>query len=78
MKAFIQYLNYRVLWKEGVEPGLIPACGDRSVVQLDGRRTLKQWIQDGIECNGYRRPVYPAFEIHKGDFRNSVILHKSY
>ena len=61
-KAYVQYLDYDLSGKM-TEP-----CGDRAVVILDGRNSLKQQIADAIEYNGCRRRNYPAFEIRVGTF----------
>lgn len=59
--VFIQYFDKGIITGE-----LIPACGDRAVVQLDGRQTLETWKTDAISFNGFRRPVYKAYQIFKG------------
>jgi hypothetical protein len=66
MKAYVQYLDYSPVTGNLYEP-----CGDRAVVILDGRRNLSGWIEDAHECNGFRRPKYPHFQIMSGDFRQS-------
>lgn len=59
---FIQY------YQQGVKTGkLIPACGDRSVVILDGRNNLATMQYDARRFNGYRRPVYDAYQIFRGN-----------
>jgi hypothetical protein len=72
MKAYVQYLDY-----SPVSGALHEPCGDRAVVILDGRRTLSGWIEDARECNGYRRPVYPHFQIMRGDFREFEIIYST-
>lgn len=57
---YVQYFHY------GTTGKLIPACGDRSVVVLDGRQKLHTWLQDAKNFNGWRRPVYPAFQLWRG------------
>lgn len=57
MKTFVQYLD-----KNGVD-----ACGDRSIVILDGRNKLPVLIEDARIMNGYHRPFYPKFQIRKGE-----------
>lgn len=58
------YVQY---FEKGMVTGkLIEACGDRAVFILDGRNNLKTMINDAIRFNGYRRPVYKAFQIFKG------------
>ena len=76
MKAFIQYLTNKVVWKEGIEPGLIPACGDRAVIILDGRQKLHTWIMQAFRANESPLRGYPGFEIHKGNFKNSTVIFK--
>lgn len=44
----------------------IPACGDRSVIILDGRCKLDTLIDTAIIHNGNRRPVYEAVQLFKG------------
>lgn len=72
MRAYVQYLDYSPVTGKLYEP-----CGDRSVVILDGRRTLPGWIDDALECNGYRRPVYPHFQIMRGDFHHAEIIYST-
>lgn len=60
--VYVQYFD-----KSCISDNLIPACGDRSVVVLDGRNKLETWIQDAIKFNGFRRPKYKAFQIFKGE-----------
>jgi hypothetical protein len=60
--TYIQYFH------KGVVTGNdIPACGDRAVVVLDGRQSLRTWKQDAVRFNGYRRPMYTAYQIMQGD-----------
>ncbi len=61
MITFVEYYEKR---KDGT---FYNPCGDRSIVILDGRRSLSNLKLDAIECNGHRRPVYDAFQIFKGD-----------
>lgn len=59
--VFVQYFD------KGVISGdLIAACGDRAVVQLDGRQNVETWKEDAVRFNGFRRPVYKAYQIFKG------------
>ena len=60
--VYIQYFH-----KGAVTGQNIPACGDRAVVILDGRQTLKTWHQDAVRFNGYRREVYTAYQIMHGE-----------
>jgi hypothetical protein len=66
MKAYVQYLDY-----SPVSGNLYEPCGDRAVVILDGRNSLKTMINDAHEANGFRRPKYPHFKIMFGNFRES-------
>ena len=65
MKAYVQYFDYDLAGE------LSPALGDRAVVGLDGRNNLETWHEDAKEFNGFRRPVYVAYQIMRGDFRKS-------
>ena len=67
MKYFIQY------WQKSPVTGeLIEVCGDRGVVILDGRCSIKTMIQNAKNYNGCRRPFYDAFQIHKGRILQST------
>lgn len=58
------YVQY---FERGLMTGdLIPACGDRSVVILDGRRSLESLKDDARKCNSDHRPKYAAFQIMRG------------
>jgi hypothetical protein len=67
MKAYVQYYETNCITKKLYAP-----CGDRSVVVLDGRNNLATMKDDAIRFNGYRRPKYEAYQIFKGDFRESI------
>lgn len=70
--VYAQYFNYGVISKE-----LIEACGDRSVVILDGRQNEYTWHIDAVECNGFRRPKYPAYQLWRGrNFSDSQPISK--
>jgi hypothetical protein len=71
VKAFVEYLDY------DLAGNLNAPCGDRAYFILDGRNNLTQWIEDAIANNGHRRPKYPHFNIHRGDFKSSTIVYKS-
>jgi hypothetical protein len=60
--VYIQYFH-----KGCVSGNLIPACGDRAVVVIDGRNRLSTWKQDAVQFNGFRRPVYDAYQILQGE-----------
>ena len=62
MIYFVEYYQ-----KSAISDNLIPACGDRAVIVLDGRNSLETMKQDARVNNGVRRPVYDAFKIHKGE-----------
>jgi hypothetical protein len=57
--VFVQYFNE-------YEGEFVEACGDRSVVILDGRRNINSLHSDAIEMNGKNRPKYKAYQICKG------------
>jgi hypothetical protein len=59
--VYVQYFDIDLAGK------LSPAMGDRAVVILDGRNNLENMIIDAVKFNGFRRPVYKAFQIFKGD-----------
>lgn len=64
---WVQYFELRS--KRFAEP-----CGDRCVVQLDGRNSLDKMKEDAIDFNGVRRPYYRAYQIRKGDsFTRNVV-----
>ena len=46
---------------------LVEACGDRSVVIIDGRYRISRCHEDAIELNGKRRPNYDAYQIWEGE-----------
>lgn len=46
---------------------LVEACGDRSVVLLDGRNNLRTMKEDVMRYNGNHRPNYDAYRIYQGD-----------
>jgi len=46
---------------------LVEACGDRSVVILDGRNSIETSKQDAVNFNSYHRPKYGAFQIRQGN-----------
>lgn len=58
--VYVQY--YYKKENEFIEP-----CGDRSIVILDGRNSIETMKNDAIRFNGYRRPVYDAYKIFKGE-----------
>ncbi len=60
--VYVQYFHKGVLSGED-----IPACGDRAVVVLDGRQNLNTWKQDAVKFNGFRRPIYTAYQIMRGE-----------
>ena len=41
--------------------------GDRGVVILDGRNSLKKLKEDAIACNGKRRPIFDGYRIFFGE-----------
>ena len=58
---FVQYFD-----RGCITGDLKEACGDRSVVILDGRNSMVTWKADAVKFNGYRRPVYDAYQLFKG------------
>ena len=46
---------------------LVEACGDRSVVIIDGRYRVSRCHEEAIELNGHRRPNYDAYQIWEGE-----------
>ena len=66
--TFIQYYYTGVAHqRNNYTPKLIEVCGDRGVVVLDGRNSLETMHNDAVEFNGYRRPVYEAYQLFQGD-----------
>lgn len=59
--TYVQYFHL------GTTGKLIPVCGDRGTVILDGRDNLKKLHDDARRFNGFRRPIYPAYQIFKGN-----------
>jgi len=57
---------YYVQYYEKTVDGFIEACGDRSILILDGRNNLETMCQDAEHYNGFRRPYYAAYRIFKG------------
>ena len=60
--VYVQYFT-----KSAISSELIQACGDRSVVILDGRQALCVQREQARNFNGFRRPVYLAYQIFKGE-----------
>jgi hypothetical protein len=42
-------------------------CGDRGMVVLDARNSIKTSMQDAIQFNGFRRPVFDAYRLFQGE-----------
>lgn len=59
----MRFVTYFTVDKDGY---LQEECGDRHVVILDARNQLFTSIQDAKKFNGFRRPVYDAFQIFQG------------
>ena len=59
---FVEYYH-----KGAVTGELIPACGDRSIIILDGRNSIKTMHSDAVEFNGIKRPVYDAYTLNAGE-----------
>lgn len=62
---FIQYYDTNL--KGELKEELKEALGDRSVVICDGRNSIETMKSDAIKYNGFRRPLYKAFRIFKGE-----------
>jgi len=59
MNYYVQYYHKGVLTDE-----LIPACGDRAVLILDGRHNLQTLKAEAATMT---RPEYAGFQIIKGE-----------
>ena len=59
--------NWQGLQDFDYTPKLVEACGDRSVVVLDGRNSLETMHNDARVFNGVRRPTYAAYRLMKGE-----------
>lgn len=64
MKYYAQFFQYGVLSGK-----LIEACGDRSVIILDGR--ISKQTMGEISAKECEKRGYVAWQIHKGCFRES-------
>ena len=58
---FVEYLDYDMAGE------LNPPVGDRNIVILDGRKSIRNMKKDAIKLNGQGRQFYPAFKICKGE-----------
>ena len=68
--TYVQYYQ-----KSAISNALVPACGDRAVVILDGRASMCIHHVDARRFNGVMRPVYAAYAICKGrTFTNSKAI----
>lgn len=54
-------------FKRDLANNLTEAVDDRGTVRLDGRNSLQTMKNDAVRFNGYRRPIYEAYQIIKGD-----------
>ena len=70
MKTFALYYEKSATDKEKY----VRPCGDRSIVILDGRKSVKNLIESAIKENGHRRPVYDAFAIFQGETFNRNVI----
>ena len=72
MKYFTEFLGQTTRGK------LVEQCGSDSIYILDGRNNLAIMIQDSkdrmIKLVNVQ-PSYSAFHIHRGDLKNSQIIH---
>lgn len=66
--SVVKYVQYY----EKRDGEFIAPCGDRCVLILDGRNSLITMHQDAVKNNGVRRPLYNAYRLYKGSFRESV------
>jgi hypothetical protein len=57
---YVQYYN-------NIDGKMREVCGDRGIIILDGRNSLRTSIKDAVKFNGYRRPIYDAFKIYGGE-----------
>ena len=65
MKYFAQFFQHSALDKNKI----IEACGDRSVIILDGR--ISKETMGDIAAKECSKRGYVAWQIHRGDFRES-------
>ena len=65
MKYFAQFFQHSALDKNKI----IEACGDRSVIILDGR--ISKETMGAIAAKECSKRGYVAWQIHRGDFRES-------
>ena len=49
MKYYIEYYQ-----KSCISDELMPACGDRACVELDGRNNIETMKANAVDFNGYR------------------------
>lgn len=65
MKYFAQFFHHSAIDKSKI----IEACGDRSVIILDGR--ISENTMRAIAAEECRKRGYVAWQIHRGNFRES-------
>ena len=65
------YVEY---YQNDLSGQLAPACGDRSVVRLDGRNNIESMRLDAVAFNGSFRPTYAAYRIVKGSLLQNTIV----
>jgi len=58
--VFIQYYY-------GKDKDWQSVLGDRGIVILDGRNSVRTMKEDAVRFNGFRRPVFDGFQIFKGE-----------
>ena len=65
----MRYVQYYIKRNEQFIQGL----GDRSIIILDSRNSIKNSIKDSIKFNGHCRPTYDGFKLYQGE---SIMISK--
>lgn len=72
MKTWIQFFHHSVVSIHHPIQRLIPACGDRAVIILDGR--VRSDTHHAIAEEECRKRGYKAYQLHKSErFRDNPI-----
>ena len=82
MKAFAQFYSLSTGYVAGSIPPIfeetnkkpIEACGDRGVIILDARLSLKNMVH--IAEDEARKRGYIGYSLHRGDFMRNTCVHK--